>query len=207
MEKSAKSLLAEPSSQARLDDDLMYEPAKAAHIIAYLALKSRDRAIDMLKAIKLLYIAEREHIRRYGMPMLDEPRAALASGPVNSFTYDRVKGANLGPSSGMMDILDKTDHNLLVREGIEESDLDELSDAEAATLDQVWDKLGQMTQFQLVDWTHDPNNVPEWTDPSGSSKPIDLLTIMEAVGVENAKEHAKVLTRQYAIERKFVRPA
>lgn len=48
-----------------------------------------------------------------------------------------------------------------------------------------------MSQWQLVKWTHQAENVPEWTDPNGSSTPISLQSIMEAVGIEGAAEHAR----------------
>ena len=203
MEKSMTQGSETADHSDSVNGEYMYDPLKASQIIAYLALKGRDRSIDMLKAIKLLYIAEREHMRRYAIPMLDEPRAALPNGPVNSFTYDRVGGETLPPSSGMTAVLSKNAHSLRVCEGIEEDDLDELSDAEAETLDHVWDMVGNLDQWQLVAWTHDNQNVPEWQDPNGSSVPIELEAIMAAVGVENAGEQSKILKRQYATDRKL----
>lgn len=169
-----------------------YSSAKAAHVIAYLALKTRDRSLDVLKAIKLVYLADRENILRYALPILDEPRAALPQGPVNSRTYDRVKGEVEASDPAWSAILsDRANHRIAVKDTVVEADLDELSDAEIETLDAVWERFGHMSQWQLVKWTHQTENVPEWKDPNGSSTPISLQSIMEAVGIEGAAEHAR----------------
>jgi hypothetical protein len=50
-----------------------------------------------------------------------------------------------------------------------------------------------MNQWQLVDYTHDRKNVPEWEDPNGSSNPIPLERIMTLRGIENADEQAALV--------------
>jgi uncharacterized phage-associated protein len=170
----------------------MYNPAKAAHIIAYLALKTPGRTINMLKAIKLVYIADRESLRRFAIPMLDEPRFSLPKGPANSLTCEHARGETV--SHGWSAVLDdRADHMIGVKKGIVVDDLDELSDAEIETLDQVWAKFGAMDQWALVDWTHNSKNLPEWEDPGLSSTPIPLERILLALGFEDPAEHAQFL--------------
>ena len=176
----------------------MYNSAKAAQIIAYFALKTPSRAINMLKAIKLVYISDREALRRYALPMLDEPRASMPHGPVNSWTYDNAKGEVEDERwSAVLD--DRADHMIGVKPGITANDLDELSEAEISTLDDIWRDFGGMTQWQLVDWTHNSQNIPEWEDPHGSSNPIPLERLVRAVGIENAAEHAQFLRDQASV--------
>lgn len=170
----------------------MYNSAKAAQIIAYFALKSPTRSINMLKAIKLVYISDRECLKRYALPMLDEPRASMPHGPVNSKTYDNAKGEVEDERwSAVLD--DRANHMIGVKPHITSDDLDELSDAEIGTLDDVWGQFGGMTQWQLVDWTHDSKNIPEWEDPHGSSYPIPIERVLRAVGIEDAAAHAEFL--------------
>ncbi len=52
----------------------MYNPVKAAQVIAYLAYKEPGKTLDVLKAIKLVYLADRESITQFGAPILDESR-------------------------------------------------------------------------------------------------------------------------------------
>lgn len=176
----------------------MYNSAKAAQIIAYLALKTEARSINMLKAIKLVYISDREVLKRFAIPMLDEPRASLPHGPVNSLTYDHAKGEVEDLSwSTILD--DRADHMIGIKADIGVDDLDELSDAEVEVLDSVWEEFGAMTQWQLSDWTHKSENIPEWEDPNGSSNLIPLERLLRAVGIEHTDDHAQFLRDQASI--------
>lgn len=172
---------------------MAYQPKKAAQLIAYLILKSGGGRLDVLKAIKLVYLVDRESIRRYGFPVLDENHVSMPHGPVNSSTYAYVNGEYDAASVGWADFLqDRENHELaLAHDGITDDDLDELSEADIECADDVWAEFGHMGKWQIRDWTHDPRNVPEWEDPHGSSAPIPLQRIMHAVGLHNAEEFAE----------------
>lgn len=177
----------------------MYNPAKAAQIIAYFALKTGDRAINMLKAIKLVYLADRESLKRFAYPMLDEPRHSMRLGPMNSWTYDHAKGERESPEwSSVLD--DRANHEIGVKAGVQPDGLDELSDAEIAILDDIWAQFGAMDQWALVEWTHKDENVPEWEDPHGSSNPIPLERILHSVGVANAAQQAEFIRDRARID-------
>jgi len=171
--------------------NMSYDPRKAAQTIAYLAVKNGRQPLNILKAIKLLYLADRESVRRSGFSIQDEPHYSMPHGPVNSTTYRFING-EVPPEStdGWGEFLtDRNEHRVgLTNPQIDVDDLDELSDAEIAVLDDVWDQFGHMTEWQLVEWTHDPHNVPEWEDPKGSSAPIPLRRMMDALGIQNAAD-------------------
>lgn len=173
----------------------MYNSAKAAHIIAYLALKHEKRAIAMLKAVKLVYIADREAIREFAYPMLDEQRSSLRHGPVNSMTYDLIKGRVEDPewSKILKPMTHATVPVIHVRENVTVDDLDELSDAEIEILDRVWERFKHMDRWDLVKWTHNPKNIPEWKDPNGSSTKIDVESIFKAVGYDDPSKQIDFL--------------
>ena len=44
------------------NDEMGYNPRKAAQVIAYYALKTGERSIDFIKAIKLVYLGDRERV-------------------------------------------------------------------------------------------------------------------------------------------------
>jgi uncharacterized phage-associated protein len=178
----------------------MYNSAKAAQIIAYLALKNAARSINMLKAIKLVYISDREALKRYATPMLDERRVSMPHGPVNSQTYDLAKG-EIEDERWSTILEDRANHMIGVKPNITIDNLDELSDAEIATLDDVWMQFGGMNQWQLCDWTHKSENIPEWEDPNGSSSLIPLSRLLHAVGIANTTEHEEFLQDQSAVSK------
>lgn len=169
---------------------MTYEPKKAAQLIAYLILKSGQDRLNVLKTIKLVYLVDRESIKRFGFPVLDEKRCSMPHGPVNSMTYSYVAGDYDADAAGWSEYLrDSANHMIaLAADNIDPDDLDELSEADIECADAVWERFGHMDQWQLRDWTHDPRNVPEWEDPNGSSTVIPVQRIMHAVGVQDAEQ-------------------
>lgn len=59
-----------------------YDVARAAQIVAYFGLRA-GRKISIAKAMTLVYLADRESLRRNGETMLDEPRMSLPGGAAN----------------------------------------------------------------------------------------------------------------------------
>ncbi|MAO01079.1 Panacea domain-containing protein [uncultured Roseovarius sp.] len=174
----------------------MYNPRKASQIVAFFALKTAQKRISVLKAVKLVYLADRENIARCGFPLLEERRVSMPLGPVNSYTYNHIKGEVFPKYDGGWSefVADRADHNVgLASDSMSIDDLDELSDADVATLEAVWAKFGDMTQWELVEYAHDKANVPEWEDPKETgqnSKTIELEKMLAVIGVPFHKEHA-----------------
>lgn len=171
---------------------MAYNPRKAAQTIAFFALQSGQGAVPVLKAVKLVYLADRESVKRRGHPIQDEPRFSMPHGPVNSTTYDYLSGTYDPDGSGWAEFLtDGENHNVgLARADISVGDFDELSQTELSLLHDVWSQFGGMDKWALRDWTHVQENVPEWKDPNGSSRRISLTDIMNAVGVVDSDRRA-----------------
>jgi len=138
--------------------------------------------------VKLVYLSDRESLKRYGFPILDEPRFSMEHGPVNSETYNFLKGERDGSLCGWTTFLrDREDHKVSVQPDAPQ-DWDELSEADIECLESVWAQFGHMNQWDLVNWTHDPENVPEWENPGKSSEKIPIERIMRAVGIEHPSQ-------------------
>lgn len=169
---------------------MAYNARKAAQTIAFFAMKNGAQPLAVIKAVKLVYLADRESVRRFGFPIQDEARVSMPHGPVNSETYSMINGECDPVASGWAEFLrDREDHNLsLARPGLAEEDLDELSDADVEVLNAVWDQFGHMTKWQLRDWTHVQANVPEWENPGSSSWLIPLERMMLHLGVPNVED-------------------
>jgi uncharacterized phage-associated protein len=178
-----------------------YNPEKAAQTIAYFAMREGG-SINVLKVIKLVYLADRESLRLRGHPIQDEPRFSLPHGPINSTTLDHLNGAYRDNQPIWQMVLEaRNDNNVgVVNKDLTEAELDMLSVRELSILNDVWDELGHMDRFHLADWTHVPENVAEWQDPNGSHRPISLERMMAAVGldhpIERAREHASLKEAQ-----------
>lgn len=171
---------------------MAYNARKAAQTIAFFAMKNGARPLEVIKAVKLVYLADRESVRRFGFPIQDEDRVSMPHGPVNSETYSMINGEYDTAASGWADFVrDREDNNLsLARDNLTEDDLDELSDADIEVLDAVWDRFGHMGKWQLRDWTHVQANVPEWENPGRSSWLIPIERMMAHLDVQNVEEQA-----------------
>ena len=77
-------------------------------------------------------------------------------------------------------------HNVTLKKA---SEVDELSDYELKVLGQTFEKFGRMNRWALVEFTH---TLPEWTDPQGSSRPIDPVEILREAG-ESIEEVSRFL--------------
>lgn len=187
------------------DMNMSYEPRKAAQLIAALILKGGEQSLNILKTVKLIYLIDRESLKKFGFPVLDENHVSMPHGPVNSTTYSHINGEHDLVGCGWADILqDKANHQIaLSRQDISLDDLDELSDADLECVDIVWGQFGHMNQWQLRDWTHDPKNIPEWEDPDGGSTVIPVRRILQAVGAENIDDIEDTIRAMNAIERSF----
>lgn len=173
---------------------MQYNAKKGAQVVAYFASKNENKRIEVIKVVKLVYLADRESIRRFGFPILNEDRYSMRLGPVNSMTYSHIKGEYDLEKCGWAEYLqDRENHEVsaVKRDGEEEDCWDELSDAEIECLDSVWEKFGKMGKWDLVNWMHDSRNIPEWEDPNGGSVLIPLERIMRNVGIENTEELAE----------------
>lgn len=68
---------------------LEFDYKKAVQAINYFAKKEGGK-IDKLKLIKLIYFADRYHIRKYGRPIINDAYLAMPLGAVGSSTKDIV---------------------------------------------------------------------------------------------------------------------
>ncbi|MEI4195885.1 Panacea domain-containing protein [Roseovarius sp. E0-M6] len=170
---------------------MSYDPRKAAQTIAFFAMKEGG-AINVLKVIKLVYLADRESLRLRGHPIQDEGRVSMPHGPVNSLTLDYLNGFYRDDGGWSQFLRDRANNDVgLASQEVTPDSLDELSKREIGILENVWAEFGHMDRFDLADWTHD--NIAEWEDPNGSSRRIPLDRMMAAVGLDKPIERAREL--------------
>lgn len=174
-----------------------FKVTKAAQLAAYLAQKQGGR-INILKLVKLLYLADRRFMSDYDLPMLYDQPHSMEHGPVDSITYDLIGGFNESPDWDRY-VSDRAGHFVAATKKFERADLDWLSDAEIDCLDLVWAEFGHMDQWALVEYTH--KQCAEWEDPGKSSLPIPYERIFKALGKSESDLRAKNVKEQIKIER------
>lgn len=165
----------------------MFNERKAAQVAAWFLKQSGGR-MSHLKLIKLMYLAERESLRRHGVTITGDKFVAMEHGPVLSTTLDCINGYKRPSAEGWEAwISDRAGHAVELRNpNVVRDALDEVSDAEVEVLAAVWGQFGTWDQWKLVDYLHDPKTCPEWIDPKGSSTPINFLAVLQGVGYTHA---------------------
>lgn len=183
---------------------MKYSEKKAAQVAAFFILHSGGR-IEILKLMKLMYLAERESLARYGEPITGDRLVSMNHGPVLSITYDHMNNCIESEQDGWNDwISDRENHFLgLNKECKSEDELLELSDADIDILKHVYKQFSHMSAFGIRDYTHD--NCPEWEDPNYSSSPIPYTRVLKHVGFsqEIAAELHQRINEQQKLDKLF----
>lgn len=176
----------------------MFTPEKSAQIAAYFAHREGG-AINIMKLVKLMYLADRESLKRYGAPISFDRMVSLDNGPVLSQTLNLINGDVSRDAAAVWEgwISDRSNHRVRLQREFAIEKLDQLSDADVEVLESVWREFGYMDQWDLSAYTH--KNCPEWKDPDGSSLPINEADVLQAVGMP--KEDAEILAARLKAER------
>jgi len=131
---------------------------KALETVVYLANKDQ-RQYWVLKAI---YVADKEHLSRYGRQIFGDRYIAMSQGPVPSLAYDIVKSVREGaanyffPDPSPDTALQIVPDNRTVKpKSGREADTNILSPSEIQCLDYAYNVVKDLTFEQLKLLTHD----------------------------------------------------
>lgn len=167
-------------------------------------LQKRGGRMSHLKLMKLLYLADREALRLHGLSMSGDCLVSMPHGPVLSMTLNLMDGDVESRLDGWESLISsKENHELGLKAELSADAFDELSKADTDVLDVVWNQFGQLSRWEIRDYTH--QHCPEWEDPRGSSKPIRFEKLFQALGrpADEAKRLAEHINEQQHIDGLF----
>lgn len=169
-----------------------FKTRKAAQVAAFFAAMAGGK-INILKAVKLIYLSDRLSMEQRDAPITNDQYFSMPFGPVNSYTYNYMNGVAPSRQEQWHEFIGIRDGNdlPLSRTVAIPNDLDELSRSEIRILREIWDQFEDIDRFDLAEWTH--KFCPEWVDPHGSSIPIDYATIFKKLGKAGPIELAEEL--------------
>jgi uncharacterized phage-associated protein len=163
----------------------MFNEQRIAQMAAFLLDCAKGR-MKYLKLMKLLYLTDRESMKRHGHPISGDRYVSMEHGPVLSHTLNLINGAVKFQERGWgYWVTDEADYALSLRRKASRDALDELSEADLDVLRDVFAKFGKVNQWDLVKYTH--RYCREWEDPNGSSIPISYENIFKALGRTSAE--------------------
>ena len=168
-------------------------PEKLVSSLAFFA--QNTRGLDKLKAVKLLYYADKYHLTRYGRPIIGDIYFRLDYGPVPSKSLNIINDA-IDPyklrnvEQPILDLFSKFIHvNRGKKHATLESkrgpDLEVLSNSEQEALNETVKRYGRCSGPQLIDLTH--REAP-WKKTKKNAE-IDYWLFFE--GEPDAKEDAR----------------
>lgn len=136
-----------------------YNYKKAVQALNHYALK-QGGSINKMKALKLIYLADRHHLRKYGRLITNDTYFAMEYGPVPAAVKDIAeRSIGLGKIESKYSkkyIAQVNKYHYKPRERVENKVFSQ-SDIEA--LDIIWKEYGHYDQFELAELTH---KYPEW---------------------------------------------
>jgi uncharacterized phage-associated protein len=207
MYTASRTKATKSGNQVHMSIPSLFSERKAAETAAFLLHKAGG-SLPLIKLVKLIYLAERLSFSKYGEPLTGDKLVSMDHGPVVSRIYNHMNGA-LPSEEGGWDtwVSDRANNMLTLRDSSmirsPEQDLMSLSDSDIDVLNAVWSEFGHWDKWVLVKYTHD--NLPEWEDPEGSSKPISYSRLFEVLGFggDHATELMERLTAQGRLSIQF----
>lgn len=141
--------------------DVNIKDRKLVQILTYLANKSKDGRINKLKAIKLVWAADRFHIRKYGRLVSGDDYYALQYGPVASQLKNIAEEDSFLPTNYLRysEQYFRPDAKKLTITASRQADPDFLSKTDIEALDFAWDNFSKYDGFALAKLSH---RYPEW---------------------------------------------
>jgi len=132
---------------------------KTTQALNYFACQSGGH-INKMKALKLLYFADRFHLRKYGRPITNDEYFAMSYGPVPSGAKDLVAGSDFRPDSEKAyagQYLNTIERYEL--SSLSGPDCEVFSKTDQEALKFAWKRFGGLKEFELAQLTHE---YPEW---------------------------------------------
>lgn len=162
--------------------NLSFAHRKATQALNFFARQGTGQ-INKLKALKLVYFADRCHLRRYGRPITNDRYLAMNYGPVASSCKDLAEMSEfLGEEERdyAERYLAPAGHDYRSKQEVDES---EFSQTDLEALEFAWREYGAGDGFRLADETH---QFPEWkkhearlSSPYESRVPMRYLDFLE----------------------------
>lgn len=172
---------------------MRFDPEKVTEASAFL-LNLRGGRMHYIKLLKILYIADREALAEWGIPISNDNYVSMDHGPVLSQTFNLIRDGGRIWSEYISAPFD--DYEIRLTNPPPKAK--KLSLAEQKILGRVFAKYGHQSRWDLVDYVH---TFPEWKNPHGSSIPIGIEEVLQAL--DEPSEGIKAIVAELNHERNF----
>lgn len=172
-----------------------FNARKAVDAAAFL-LKLNDGRMSHMRLLKLMYVADRTSLDRFGRPIVGDRYVSMKHGPVLSHVYNLIKEEERATA---WDVLFERDTPTTIRL-LGEPDLGSLSDADIGILEEITRLYRGWSQFKLRDMTHE--EFSEWQNPGNSSRDLPVERVLE-IGLGKTPEQIEQIRRNIQAAKHF----
>jgi uncharacterized phage-associated protein len=157
---------------------LRFDIRKTIAAVAFL-MDREDGHLDMFLGLKMLYLADKESLVRWGKTITGDSFVSLPRGPVLSEVYNLFKGVAPQEHQKEWDAYfsERVNHSIHLLQPVP---FGLLSEREMERLEEARTQINKFAPWDVARWLHD--TCPEWQDPQGSSIPIDPNVILRNAG-------------------------
>lgn len=167
----------EMAMSGRTNEIQTFEIDKAIAVLGFFVERTRE---SMYSLMKLMYLADKLHLERYGRFIVGDTYSALKQGPVPTCTYNMLKHLRGEDRKPEFSVAEKyfvygDNHDVAL---IHDVDMDELSSGEIACLETIHNIYESLGKWGVRDLSHDPAWADAWeSKKSKKSVPIALESI------------------------------
>ncbi len=151
--------------------------------VVNLILKKYDFRLNYTKLIKILYILDKEALRRWDVAVTGDSYCSMDNGPVLSNIYDLIMGRYDDET------IQQYWENHFVKHGYDLVSIngdkifdDELSRREEELIDSIDSQFHDKDYKYMIRYVHLKKLFPEWQDPQGSSIPLYKKDLLKSIG-------------------------
>lgn len=183
---------------------------KIKAVVLYI-LKAFPDGVDYIHLFKVMYFAQQNQLKEYGLPVIYETFVARKHGPVPTLTYKVLKGVENGDDFESSDLKSFADSLSITRSDREPQivsakpsavcDMDELSAADVKMLDLWISRCRDFGSFDLSDQSHDKawRRAKRQTEKTGEDTKITMYDMAEAAGA--SKDMLNVIKERQTVRR------
>lgn len=175
--------------------DFQFRPEKAIQSASVL-LTASSGAMEFIRLLKLLYIAERKQLEKNGTPLVGGKLVAMRNGPLHSVVYDLIKGQSA--LSARWNKFFRTAHHSI--EKLDDPGVSDLSRGEVQLLNSVSSEFEDYGTWELVEYTH---SFQEWCNTKASANTSETITpqgVLRALGIPQSEIDGILEAEQEAIQ-------
>lgn len=170
----------------------LYDEGKSTQAAAYLLGKAGREMYSVL-LLQLLYLADRQSLIETGYPITGARMVSMDTGPVLSQISGHITWEPAQESPWTREIEPRGPWKVGVRG---EPAFDRLSRYERDLLDRIFEQWGRVNRWDVMRFVQ---QLPEWHDPEGCPRPVDVREILVAAGKSN-EEIEEIASQVAAID-------